>query len=150
MREADDHGRAALVIDFVSASRTSRPELIEDRLGHDDCFDWSGPIAMKGRLWVDAATYEVVRLERYLQGPVDIRVPPALQRKYRFAPWLTLDRDDQTIRYKPVAFRDPDEVMLLPESIDSLTMLREGLQSIRRSERFSDYRRFLTAGRIVR
>ena len=61
-----------------------------------------------------------------------------------------LDRDDQTLRYKAVSFRDPDEVMLVPESIESLTTLRGGLQSARRTQTFSNYRRFLTGGRIVR
>ena len=51
---------------------------------------------------------------------------------------------------KPVAFRDPEEVMLLPESIESLTVVRSGLQSTRRTETFSDYRRFLTDGRVVK
>jgi hypothetical protein len=38
--------------------------------------------------------------------------------------------------------------MLLPESIESLTVLRTGLQSTRRIQVFSNYRRFLTSGRI--
>jgi hypothetical protein len=54
------------------------------------------------------------------------------------------------MRYKAVAFRDPDEVMLLPESIESVTVVRGGLQSTRRTETFSGYRRFLTAGRVVK
>jgi hypothetical protein len=37
----------------------------------------------------------------------------------------------------------------LPESIDSLIMVRGGLQSTRRTQRFSDYKRFVTAGRVV-
>jgi hypothetical protein len=40
--------------------------------------------------------------------------------------------------------------MLLPESIESLTVVRNGLQSTRRTETFSDYRRFLTDGRVVK
>jgi hypothetical protein len=47
-----------------------------------------------------------------------------------------------------VEFTDPAEALLLPESIDSITVLRSGLQSVRRSQVFSDYRRFLTAGRV--
>src|SRR4051794_4496294 len=50
--------RAALIVDFTSAERASKPELIEDKLGHDDCFDWSGPVATKGRVWVDAETHD--------------------------------------------------------------------------------------------
>src|SRR5262249_45537950 len=83
-REGKERNRAALVIDFISPNRTSRPELIEDERGHDDCFDWSGPVAMRGRVWVDAATDDVLRVDRGLQGgPVDILVPWPLQRRYQ-------------------------------------------------------------------
>jgi hypothetical protein len=72
-----------------------------------------------------------------------------LQRKYQLPDWVTLERDDLSMRYKPVAFTDPEEVILLPESITSLTVLRSSLQSIRRTDTFSDYRRFLTTGRVI-
>ena len=148
VREGREGGRAALVIDFASARRTGRPELIEDEYGHDECFDWAGPIAVAGRLWVDADTHDVLRLDRRIGGPTDVRVPPRLQTKYHFPNWVTIDRDDLTLRFKPVTFSDPEETMLLPESIDSLTVVRTGLQSTRRAQVFSNYRRFLTSGRV--
>jgi len=150
VRDGREKDRAALIIDFMSTSRTSRPELVEDERGHDDCFDWSGPLATRGRVWVDAKTHQVLRVDRRIDGPVDVRVPWRLQRRYNLAPWVVIERDDQTMHYKAVAFRDPDEVMLLPESVESLTVLRGGLQSTRRTETFSSYRRFLTAGRVVK
>jgi hypothetical protein len=146
-----DKDRPTLMIDFASINRKSRPELIEDPLGHDDCYDWSGPIAIKGRIWVDASTYEVVRIDRRLPGPLDVRVSSKLQSRLEFANWVVVEREDVTTRYKKVAFSDPDEVMLLPESIDSLIIVRGGsLQSTRRSQMFTDYRRFVTGGRIVK
>jgi hypothetical protein len=150
LRNGREKDRAALIIDFISTNRTSRPELIEDERGHDDCFDWSGPVATTGRVWVDAKTHDVLRVDRRIDGPVDVRVPWRLQRRYNFAPWIVIERDDQSMRYRAVAFHDPDEVMLLPESIESLTVVRGGLQSTRRTETFSSYRRFLTAGRVVK
>jgi hypothetical protein len=75
LRDGREKDRAALIVDFVSTNRTSRPELIEDERGHDDCFDWSGPLATRGRLWVDAQTHEVLRVDRRIDGPVDVRVP---------------------------------------------------------------------------
>jgi len=142
--------RAAVLVDFRSANRTSKPELIEDELGHDDCFDWSGPIAIQGRVWVDANTHDVLRIDRRILGPVDVKVPWRLQRRYHFSTWVTIERDDVSIRYRAVVFSEPDETMLLPASIDSLTVIHGGLQSIRRTQTFSDYRRFLTAGRVVK
>lgn len=148
VRAGRDRNRAVLIIDFASARRPGRPELIEDEYGHDDCFDWKGPVAVAGRLWVDADTRDVLRLDRRITGPTDVRVPDRLQRKYRFSPWLTIDRDDLTMRYKEVSFSDPDERIVLPESVESITVLRSGLQSTRRTHTFTDYRRFLTASRV--
>lgn len=150
VREATERGRPALRIDFASARRGQRPVLIEDERGHDDCYDWTGPVPIVGRLWVDASTHDVLRLERHLAGPTDVRVPLPLQRAHHFPASLTIDRDDLTIRYEEVSFSDPDEVMLLPASIESTTVLRTTLQSTRRTQEFSDYRRFLTGGRVVK
>lgn len=150
VRDVREHGRAELLIDFVSSARKSKLELIEDPRGHDDCFDWTGPLATRGRLWVDANTHEVLRVDRRIEGPTDVRVPQLLQRRYNFQPWVVLDRDDLTMRFKQVVFTDPDEVLLLPESIDALTMMRGGLQSMRRTETFRNYRRFLTTSRILK
>jgi hypothetical protein len=61
---AKDRNRTALMIDFASVDRRSKPELIEDPGGHDDCFDWSGHIASRGRIWVDAENYDVLRVVR--------------------------------------------------------------------------------------
>lgn len=148
-RMATERGQAALAIDYESVERRSTPELIADASGHDDCFDWSGHIAEAGRIWVDARTYDVLRVERKLRGPVDVKVPASIQRRYHLAPFVVIVRDDVTIRYQTVAFSDPAEVLRLPESINTLTVVRGGLQSTRRSQTFSDYRRFVTGGRVV-
>jgi hypothetical protein len=150
LHDGKEGNRAALVIDFASAKRTSKPELIEDPRGHDDCFDWSGPIATRGRVWVDAVTHEVLRVDRQLMGPVDVRVPWTIQRRYNLPPWVVIDRDDLTMRYRNVVFTDPDESLLLPESIEAMTVVRSHLQSTRSTSTFTEYRRFLTAGRVVK
>ena len=138
----------ALIIDFESKRRFTNPELIEDEYGHHDCFDWKGTVPTNGRLWVEAATLDVIRLERRLAGPTDVRVPRALQQKYGLPQWVTIDRDDLVVSYQEVQFSDPHEVLRLPDSITSTTVLRTGLQSTRRTQVFSDYRRFLTGVRI--
>ena len=148
--EGREKDRAALIVDFTSANRNSRPELIEDERGHHDCFDWTGPVATRGRVWIDARTHEVLRVDRRLHGPIDVRVPWKLQRSYNLPPSIVVERDDLTLRFRAVPFSDPDEVLLVPESSESLTVVRSALQSTRRTETFSDYRRFLTATRIVK
>ncbi len=148
LRSGREGSRAALIIDFTAAARVSQPELIEDP-EHEDCFDWTGPLETRGQVWVDAETYDVLRIDRHITGPVDVRVPVRLQRRYGFAMRVVLDREDVIMRFRRVAFADPDEVLLLPASMDSTTVVRSGLQSTRRAETFSDYRRFLTEGRMT-
>ena len=144
-----DRNRPAFRIDFASVNRKSSPELIEDKAGHDDCFDWSGDIASTGRIWVDANTYDVLRVERSLGGPVDVRVSLQIQRRHNLDRYVVIQREDTTVRYRTVAFSDPDEVLLLPESVESFVVVSGGLQSTRRSQIYSDYRRFVTAARVV-
>ena len=146
---ANERGRTVLMIDFSSVNRRSKAELVEDAGGHDDCFDWSGYIASMGRIWVDAATHDVLRVERRLRGPVEVRVPPLLQHRHRLSNWVDIVRDELAIRYRTVTFKDPDEVLLMPESIISLTVVRGGLQSTRRTQMFADYKRFVTGGRVI-
>jgi hypothetical protein len=145
-----DKNRSAVLIDFTSTNHKSQLELTEDPRGLDGCFGWSGDVSVTGRIWVDATTYDVVRVNERFSGPVDVRVPDALQRRHNFSRVVVVERYDVTIRYKTVAFHDPDEVMLLPESIDLLSILHGGLESTRRSQTFSEYKRFVTAGRLVR
>lgn len=150
VRDGKERDRPALIIDFASSNSRSRPELVEDERGHADCFDWLGSVSTSGRVWVDAATLDVLRIERHNTGPVDVQVSWKLQRRYNLPPWVVIERDDLTLRFKPVAFTDPDEVILLPESLTALTVIRSGLQSIRRTDTYSSYRRFLTKGRMVK
>jgi hypothetical protein len=146
-----DRDREALLIDFASVGRKNKAELVEDPKGRDGCFNWSEDgVAVKGRIWVDAASHEVVRVDQRLSGPVDLKVSDKLQRRYNFGSWLVVERLDVTIRYKTIAFQDPAEALLLPESINMLVVNRGGLQSTRRSQTFSDYKRFVTGGRLVK
>jgi hypothetical protein len=142
--------RNTLVIEFTSLKPEGKGELTEDPNGHADCFDWSIPIVMKGRVWVDAISYEVVRVEQRMAGFADISVPIKFQRKHNLDNSVVVERHDTTIRYKTIPFRDPDEAMLVPSSIETLIIVRGGLESFRSWQIFSDYRRFVTGGRIVK
>ena len=140
----------AMLIDFVSPGTRGEGKLVEDPNGHADCWSWELPATMKGRVWVDGTTFDVLRVEQHMVGPGTLRVSNEQQRKHNLPDWITIDRYDKTIRLKVASFTDPDEQMILPESIESLILVRNALQSIRKEQRFTDYRRFLTAGRIVK
>ena len=139
-----------LIIEFTSGKPEGKGEIAEDPRGHEDCFTWSLPVVLKGRVWVDADTYQVIRVEQRMAGMADLSVSTKLQRKHNLDRNVVVERHDTTIRYKTIPFRDPDEAMILPESIDTLIVVRGGLESIRSRQTFTDYRRFLTGGRVVK
>ena len=140
----------SLILEFRSSKPDGEGELVEDPRGHEGCFTFSLPVVMKGRVWIDAETYQVLRVEQRMAGMADLKVPAKLQREHNLDGSVTVERHDTVIRYKTIPFNNPDEVMLLPESIDTLMVMRGGLESLRSRQTFTDYRRFLTAGRVVK
>lgn len=139
-----------LMILEYRAVRTGKPEMREHERDREDCYSFSMPGGTKGRVWIDAATHDVVRVEERLIGPIDFRTPPSIQRRGMNMPLsLQLNRYDRYVKYKAVKFDDPEETMLLPESVDELTVFSGG-GSHRTQQRFSNYKRFLTGGRIVK
>jgi hypothetical protein len=136
-----------IMIDFRELG-SGRPEVKEREDKGDGCYTIDIPGRAKGRVWIDAATYEVLRVDQRITGTVDFRLPPAKHRPMLDGPQV-LERLDSSIRYKTVPFRDPEEVALLPESVDTLMVVR-GMQSYRMKQVFSDYRRFVTDAKLVK
>jgi hypothetical protein len=113
----------------------------------DDCVSIALPGVHGGRVWAHVDTGAVSRIDMHLVGPVDVEVPR--DRQLHIGNSFTVDRSDYSIRYRPVTFRDPDETMLLPSSIDLVRTFRTTLMSSRVTQSYSGYRRFLTGGRVV-
>jgi tetratricopeptide (TPR) repeat protein len=80
------------------------------------------PIALKGRAWIDANTFQVVRLE------TDLR---------ESRPQLRLNSEHLVMEYGPVKFKSRNEELWLPASADYYAILR-GHQFHRRHS-FTDY-----------
>jgi hypothetical protein len=137
-------GRAALIIDYRSV-KVGTPELTWT----DDCVSVDLPGRSRGRIWVDAETHDVLRLDEHLVGMFDFPVPRDHQR--RGAPRdMTIERADSSIVYRRVSFTDPVETLMLPAVVETVTVIRGGsTQRYRITQRFSGYKRFLTGGRIV-
>jgi hypothetical protein len=107
------------------------------------------PGRSRGRLWVDAATYDVLRVDDRLVGTFTLDVPRDQVRRGA-APSMVIERAESSIRYRRVEFQDPMEALMLPASIDTLTVIRGvTTQRVRVTQRLSDHRRFLTDGRLV-
>lgn len=143
-------GRSAAMVDYRSR-QTGKPAVSqrEDTGQDEDCLSVDMPGKYRGRVWIDQETGDVLRLDEWLIGMVDFDVP--LENRWRSpSRAITLERDDTSIRYRRVSFQNPEESLMLPASIDSVTIYRNSsAQSLRRTQRFSDYRRFVTEGRIV-
>ena len=137
-------GRAALMIDYRSVA-AGEPEITYTR----DCISIELPGRSRGRIWIDSATYDVLRLDERLTGMFDFSTPREQQRRGA-ARNMTIERADSSIQYKQVSFVDPEETLMLPAAIETVTVIRGGsTQRNRITQRFSDYRRFLTGGRVV-
>jgi hypothetical protein len=142
-------GMETLLVDFVEKARPR----IESSLvaGNEDCINYTIDGGSRGRIWIDADSYDVLRLDRHVSGMLDIPLPRKVAQRYGDPIALTLERFDTTIQFEPVAFHDPDEVLLLPVSMVELHETRgAGTPRLRTTTDYTDYRRFLTGSRIVR
>jgi hypothetical protein len=137
-------GRSAIMIDYRGVAA-----LPDEITWTEECVSLTLPGRSRGRVWIDAVTYDVLRMDDRLVGSFEFDVPREQVRRGA-ARSMVIERAESSIRYKPVAFKEPEETLLLPSSIDSVTVIRgSGMQRVRITQRFSDYRRFLTTGRIV-
>lgn len=137
-------GRAVIMLDYRGAA-----PLPADIVWTDDCVTVSLPGRSRGRIWVDAETDDVLRVDDHLVGQFHFDVPREHVRRGA-ASSMVIERADSSIRYRPIQFRDPEETLLMPVSVDTLTVIRGGgMQRVRISQRLTDHRRFLTAGRLV-
>lgn len=135
-------GRAAVVLEYKPRGPRGKPEIT----WKGSCVSVDLPGWTSGRAWVDAATGDVLRLDESINGRYELDIPR--EHQIPFAPtMMVLEQAASSIRYKPVAFHDPEEVVLLPDSIDTMQVFHS---RTRISQRFTNYRRFMTGGRLVK
>jgi hypothetical protein len=137
-------GRTAAMVDYAPAGKPP-PEIT----WKDSCVEINVPARTTGRVWIDRFAGDVLRIDETVTGPFDVPVPES-QRRKGANPNLVLDRADSSIRYRLVTFTDPDEIVLLPESIEMMQVVRgSGAPRLRTTQRFTGYQRFVTGGRVV-
>ena len=146
-RDAIDR-RDAIVIAFREIRKpTVDVSLVED---NEDCISFDIEGGMRGRIWIDAETHDVLRLDRSLSGLVEIPLPRKVTRRGGAVPSWTMERWDSSIRFKRVTFQDPEETLVLPVESSTLQITRgAGTPRLRTSTQYLSYRRFITAGRVV-
>ena len=136
-------GRRAIRVDYRSL-KPEPPEVTWE----GECGKIDLPGRVRGRVWADPVTFEILRFDESLMGQVELPGPP--KPSPGAARSFTLERADTTTVYKRVAFADPDEVLLLPARVESVTVIRNsGVPRLRVTQQLSNYRRFVTASRIL-
>lgn len=140
-------GRAAVIVTFREKARpTVDVSLVDD---NENCISFDVDGGTHGRIWIDAESNDVLRLDRSLTGLVDIPLPRKARRIGVADRW-TLERWDSSIRFKPVRFDEPSETLILPVESTSLQVTRgAGTPRLRTTTKYTSYRRFMTNGRIV-
>jgi tetratricopeptide (TPR) repeat protein len=83
------------------------------------------PVSLRGRAWIAADTYQVVRLETDLVAPI---------------PQIRLKAEHISIDYAPVKFRKGNEELWLPQNAE--LFFDVGGRRIHRRHHFDDYRLF--------
>jgi hypothetical protein len=120
----------------------SPPERVQVRWS-GNCFEAEGG-GHEGRVWFDPVTFDVLQVEIRLMKPFAVPLPAG---HIGLTPAIRVDRSEATLRFARVQFMQPDETVLLPESIETLHVLR-GVPSIRMTQTLNNYRRFLAESSI--
>ncbi len=140
-------GRDAVIITFRETVRPSVDvSLVDD---NENCISFDIDGGTRGKIWIDAETHNVLRLDRSLSGLVDIPLPRKVLRMGVPDRW-TMERWDSSIRFRPVKFDDPSEELILPVSATTLQITRgSGTPRLRTTTEYKSYRRFITGGRVL-
>ena len=102
-------------------------------------------------IWVDAETFDVLRLESHLAAPFEFDGPRAFgfgrlgpSRHFKYA------AQDYSVRFRRQQFKDPEQTLLVPDSVEWLTVI-EGASKprTRAALRFSNYQRFRSDVKII-
>ena len=140
--------RDAIVIAYREIKKpTVDVSLVED---NEDCISFDIQGGMRGRIWIDAVTHDVLRLDRSINGLIEIPMPRKVTRHPGAVMSWTMERWDSSIRFKRVTFQNPEETLVLPVESSTLQITRgAGTPRLRTSTEYHSYRRFITGARVV-
>jgi len=91
------NGKSTWLVHFQQ--REDKPHRMQDYIVNNKIY----PVSLKGRAWIDADTYEIVRLEADLAKPV---------------PEIQLYHEHQVVEYAPVKFPKSKEELWLPKTAE--------------------------------
>ena len=138
-------GREAIRLDYQV--RGDDPPTVQ---WDDSCVSVELPGMTRGRVWADLESGAVLRLDEHLTGMFEFPVPRDQMRPGGPSSMI-IERADFSIRYDAVEFSEPDETMMLPRTIEMMTVWRNaGVQRLFITQNISNYRRFVTGSRLIR
>lgn len=142
-------GRMAILLDFHEKQTLAVTD-VRVLESNDDCISYNIEGGMRGRVWVDAESYDVLRMDHHLGGQVEVELPRRLRNRAGVNPTWTVERIDTTYRFKRVRFENPEETLVLPVSSNSIRITRgAGTPRLRVNTEYKQYRRFMTGGRVI-
>jgi hypothetical protein len=109
---------------------------------------------MRWLFWVDAESFDVLRVESHLAAPFEFDSPRAFGAGPfgRFGPSrrLRYAREDYSLNLRRVQFKEPEQTLLVPDAAEWVTVIEGASRPrLRRSLRFADYRRFRSDVKVV-
>lgn len=133
--QGDFEGRKALLVDITQPQKVEPRVIWNDRfLGIGYEFRITGVQYNKGRIWIDAATYDVLRLT-WWSNPFEFTRPNG-KHKRRYSM-------ETTARFGSMTFENPSQTLVVPESIEWISTLKGGKNPISRVlHSFGNYKRF--------
>lgn len=141
-------GRPALLLDYQEKKKPALDVRVTE--GDEDCLSFDITGGDRGRLWIDAETFDVLRVDQRLSGQVSTRTPKLLARRPGADTHIVVERLDRSYRFRRLSFDNPAETLVLPVSYTQL-MVTQGAGGARQrvTTEYRNYRRFLTGARLV-
>ena len=142
--DASKGRRSAAIFDFRQTA--AAPPTVAWR-GNCATIDLKGNTL--GRVWIDPENAAVLRIDERLARPFPFLTPNAIRGRGPMS--QTVDRVEMSVTYEPVAFRHPDETLMLPAAVRTLAIIHNSsVPQLLTLQSYGDYRRFVTGGRVVK
>lgn len=149
--ETDFEGRKSIVI-LVAEKPVSEPLSIVEK---DDCLLLSRPLRMKGEIWIDRETLDIVQIQWRQAETFSATIPKKVIKsgiisQVRPKTTISYDKQDFTIRFRAVKFQNPQQTLFLPYFSESV-WLTGGvkLAGMRTTVEYTRYRLFNTNVELI-
>ncbi len=115
-------GKVCITVPF--SSKNSSFGVLSGATDTGDCFRLSRSLRRQGEVWIDLNTYDVDQLQWQLAESFSSKTSAGVAKfgifpVFRPAKELSYEKQEMTIRFRPVTFQNPEQILLLPSSSES-------------------------------